>query len=162
MTYAADTTAKATATRNDPNDIFLSKEKPMQRSGNIYFSSQKEGELLYKANVWGAVHFPGIHYVSNGTRLLDAISLAGGPLADAKINNIQLTTTEGGKQKITSYSLSDTLSGNEIYNPLLKPGDVMFVEKSFTDQNVNLWLNVGSFVLSLVAVGILIDDRQDR
>jgi hypothetical protein len=42
---------------NDENFI-LSDETVKPKSGNIYYSSNKKNELLFKANVWGGRAFP--------------------------------------------------------------------------------------------------------
>jgi protein involved in polysaccharide export with SLBB domain len=100
------------------------------------------------------VHFPGIHYISPGTTLLDAISLAGGPLASIDIEEIQLSTTKEGKSTIDSFQLDTTLMGSKKENPELKPGDVIYVRQSNTYRDASFWLTVGTFGLSVIALGL--------
>jgi len=131
------------------------KEGPQQKSGNIFYSSTNPNQLLIKANVWGAVHFPGIHFLPKGTTLLDAVSIAGGPVDSANTDEVTLSTVENGKTKISELSLSQTLAGHE-YNPELKPGDVVVVKRDISREKIGFFLSVGSFALSVIAVGLMV------
>jgi hypothetical protein len=57
--------------------------------GAQYYLGQ-EDELLMRVNIWGFVHKPGQYMVPKDTDLISLISFAGGPLDQAKMNNVKI------------------------------------------------------------------------
>lgn len=140
----------------------LRKEEPTYKGGSIFVSSNKKNEVLMKANIWGAVQFPGVHYMPIGTRFLDAISFAGGPLDSAIIDSITLSSKPAAKMTDSSnvnLSVKDALI-SEKNNPVLQPDDIIFVKEDHTRDRIGLFLAIGTFVLTVAALGIAISNRK--
>jgi len=138
------------------------KEEPTFKSGSIFYSSNKKDEVLVKTNIWGAVQFPGVHYMPLGTRFLDAISFAGGPLDSADSDKIILSTknTKGATQ-LRDLSLNNALGSAE-NNPVLQPDDIILVKENHTREIVSFYMQVGTFLISVAALSILVSDHNKR
>ncbi len=140
------------------NSFSVRKEEPTFKSGSVFINSSKKNDVLIKTNVWGAVQFPGVHYIPMGTRFLDAISFAGGPVDGAKTEEITLSTKPVGNATASTMrqlSIKDALA-MEKSNPVLQPDDIIVVEESHSRDKIGLYLAIGTFLLSAAALGLAI------
>lgn len=141
-------------------DSFLvQKSDQSLKSGSVYLTPTKKDEVLFKASIWGAVQYPGVHYIPVGTRLIDALSIAGGPIERADMDSITLSSHEGKGLNVYNLSLSEALADNN-KNPMLKPDDVLVIREDRSYQKATLYLQIGTFVLSAIALGILINNTK--
>lgn len=144
------------------DSLSLRKDDPTFKSGSVYYSTSKKNELTMRTNIWGAVQFPGVHFIPIGTRFIDAISIAGGPNDIADLADVTLTskeTSNAGQVLYQKLSLNDALAKPE-FNPVLKPDDVIFVKSDHSREKAQLWLSVGTFILSVAAFGLLLDQNN--
>jgi len=92
--------------------------------------------------VFGAVKAPAQFKLQRQVRLLELISLVGGP-TDAAGQTIQIVHAEGAIScnqsapvsgtedgALSSYKLDDTLQGTPEANPFVRPGDIVHVPKA--------------------------------
>lgn len=142
---------------SDP--FIVKKDDANLKSGSVYYTSAKKNEVLLKASVWGNVQFPGVHYIPLGTRFLEALSIAGGPLDSANLEEIQLSTRQEDKIIVETLSIEKALADQK-YNPVLKPEDIVLVKEDKSYQKTALYLQVGTFILSVAAFGLLLDQRN--
>ena len=78
--------------------------------------------------VLGAVGKPGKYTLVDGTKLTDAIALAGGESPGANLGQVAIIRLEGGKTKTIAADLHRALSGQDTtQNIPLKSGDVVYV-----------------------------------
>jgi SLBB domain len=137
----------------------VKKDDPSYRSGSVFISSNKKNEVLLKANIWGAVQFPGVHYMPIGTRFLDALSFAGGPLDSANVDSITLSskpvTQHSSEDSLRMLSVKDALT-SEKSNPIVQPDDIIVVKEDRSDSRIMRWLAIGTFIISAAALGIVI------
>lgn len=131
------------------------------KSGSVYYASNKKDEVLLKGNIWGAVQFPGVHYLPIGTRLLDALSIAGGPLDSADKEHLILSTRTPKGLEIKNISVYQALSDNA-YNPFIQAEDIIVVNENHSYKNWNLALQAGTFIISAVVLGMIIEDRKKK
>ena len=97
-----------------------------------------------------------------GTRFLDAISFAGGPLESADGDKILLSTKSPKEgTQLRSLSLSSALASAD-NNPILQPDDILLVKESHTRENISLYLSIGTFLISVAALTLLIEDHNKR
>jgi hypothetical protein len=144
------------------DSISLKREDPNLKSGSVYYSASKKNELVIRTNIWGAVQFPGVHYVPLGTRFLEAISIAGGPLDSADTSSISLSSKNSASSKeiqLTKLSLSKSMRDSD-FNPLLRPDDIIVIQQDRSTEKLQLWLNVGTFIISAAALGLLIENSK--
>lgn len=146
---------------NDPGSYTVHKEEPQLKSGSIFYSSTKKDEVLVKANIWGAVQFPGVHYVPIGTRFLDAVSFAGGPLDNADSENIILSSKTSKGVQLRGLSLNAALASAE-NNPVMQPDDIVLVKETHTRERISLAVQIGTLLVSVAALGILVSDHNKR
>jgi hypothetical protein len=100
-------------------------------AGQDDISFQRDSRLLIEVHVWGEVNKPGLYRVPDGSTVLDAISLAGGPTQFAALSKVKLTHPEGvspRRQKIDLDKYSDGRNGGDL--PVLKPGDMITVPRN--------------------------------
>ena len=129
------------------------------KSGSVYVTPTKKNEVLFKASIWGAVQSPGVHYMPMGTRLLDALSMAGGPVERADMDNLILSTHEASGLMVQKLSVTEALAHTES-NPILKPEDVLVVREDRSMENTHLYLQIGTFIFSAIALGLLIKQQN--
>lgn len=140
----------------------VKKDEPSYKSGSVFVSSNKKNEVLQKANIWGAVQFPGVHYIPIGTRFLDAISYAGGPLDSADTELITLSTktvTPSSPGTLKMLSISDALN-SEKSNPIIQPDDIIVLKENKTREKIGLYLAIGTFLVSAAALGLAISNHR--
>jgi protein involved in polysaccharide export with SLBB domain len=75
--------------------------------------------------VIGAVRQPGVHPLTQGMTLRDAILAAGGPTEFADLSNVSLKRSQSSDVVTVDYS--EVMSGNVLANPQLQPGDVISI-----------------------------------
>jgi polysaccharide export outer membrane protein len=80
---------------------------------------------LQKVTVMGAVERPGMLQISGGVLLYEVITQAGGFLPSADWRRVEITRASGSK--ITVNVLSAIQDGNPAGNPVIQPGDSIFV-----------------------------------
>ncbi|MGO9270295.1 MAG: polysaccharide biosynthesis/export family protein [Terriglobia bacterium] len=80
-------------------------------------------------NIIGQVLKPGPYELTRPTTILDAIGLAGGPAAFAKLKNIHvMRTLPDGRQQKLYFDYKAALKGQKMeQNIYLKPGDILIV-----------------------------------
>ena len=84
-------------------------------------------------SVTGEVRDPGDHITNGITHLRDAVYLAGGPTADAELNDAQVfRRTSDGKMRVISVDLTKALSGDQANDVLLEPKDRVFIHKNLS------------------------------
>lgn len=91
------------------------------------------GDILTTVNVWGAVRYPGLYEVPEGTHLSTLFSLAGGPaIAERRSREqrtIMLRLIRAGEHRDVVF---ESVMENEILvadeDPVVREGDVMTVE----------------------------------
>jgi len=105
--------------------------------------------------VYGEVKTPGRYPYSRGMRLLDAISLAGGYVANRASSSVRLVRRTPYESVSASFNLSEILAGRQ-KNPPLEPGDMLFVPTSFmtkvADAVAYILQPVRSLIESLLGV----------
>jgi hypothetical protein len=135
----------------------LRKEDPQVRQGSVYYTYSKKNEVLFKANIWGSVQYPGVHYLPLGTRFLDGLSIAGGPTEAADTDDIVLSTkaADGKPGSMRIISVKQALTNQDL-NPVLQPDDVVFIKENRTMIKTTFYLSIGAFLLSAATFAVLV------
>jgi len=98
------------------------------RSPQYYLSLGDENELTIKIFIWGQVGLPGVYEVPNGTDLIAALSLAGGPTDHAKLSEVKIIRSSADSAKVIKVNVKKYMESGDIdLIPLLKPGDTVVV-----------------------------------
>jgi polysaccharide export outer membrane protein len=105
-------------------------EQNRNPASQYYLERGTENKLMMKVNVWGAVANPGAQYVPDQTNLIGLLSVAGGPLENAKLSEVRLIRSFNGEQKNIVINVGKCLKKNEVEKiPEIKPGDTVIVPK---------------------------------
>jgi hypothetical protein len=136
-------------------------DDPNVKLGSIYYGSSRKDQVLLKTNVWGAVQFPGVHYVPLGTRLLDVLSIAGGPIERADTDKLYLSTRTEKGLEVRTISLKQAFEDKSL-NPLLQADDILVIKESKFYENWNLGLSIGTFIVSAIILGYVSEDRNNK
>lgn len=78
--------------------------------------------------VTGTVKTPGMYQLREGGGILEALTLAGGPLANAALSAVTVTHLSGTKETVNLVPLMQ--DGSSSANPKLDPGDLVVVPES--------------------------------
>lgn len=154
--------------------VILFSQVDRQKVGNESFFNQQGGFFNYgdkdnvniDVNVWGFVKFPGKYLIPEGSTVQDLISYSGGPIVDAKLEEVILYRPKNDslgnfKDKLIDLSYNDLFweevrQGKDRMNPVLKPGDILVIRgepRYFARDNVNFILSISAVLISL---GILV------
>lgn len=105
---------------------------PSASAGSYYYVA-KPGDLTMQINIWGQVRNPGRYEVSTSTDLVQVLSFAGGPTADAKLDEVKVTRFLRQEANIvrTEYFLDmEDLTHVDPGKLVLRPGDTIFLAQS--------------------------------
>ena len=110
------------------------------RGAQYYIGSQNE--LLMAVNIWGLVVKPGQYLVPSNTDLMTLISVAGGPMPKARLDNVQVIRSSTAGSEVISINIKKFLkTGDDRLIPKLLPGDTVVVSGSLgelSSQIVNV------------------------
>jgi polysaccharide export outer membrane protein len=98
------------------------------RSPQYYLSLGDEDELMIKIFIWGQVGLPGVYEVPDGTDLIAALSLAGGPTDHAKLSEVKIIRSSENTSEVIKVNVKKYMETGDIdFIPLLRPGDTVVV-----------------------------------
>jgi SLBB domain len=99
-------------------------------SAASYYYVSKPGELTMQVNVWGYVHNPGRYEVPTSTDLIQLLSFAGGPIQDAKLDEVKVTRflkRDTGISRGEFFVNLEDLSKVDQAKLVLYPGDTIYM-----------------------------------
>jgi hypothetical protein len=142
------------------------------QQGGFYNYGEKD-KVNIEVSVWGYVKFPGKYIIPQGATLVDLISYAGGPIIDAKLENIRLFRPKNDTLNITKDEMmkfdyndifwSDNVSKNDKRNVILKAGDILVFPgepRMFFKDNIYLIVSVASVLISLAILVVSITRKN--
>jgi protein involved in polysaccharide export with SLBB domain len=131
-----------------------------------YYNYADKDKVNIEVGVWGYVKSPGKYLIPSGTTFVDLITLCGGPLAEAKMDDIRMVRMKNDslnikEDKIIILNYNDFLWEDRIQqisrqNPVLNPGDIILIpgtQKSFFKENFTL---IMSAVTTMTSVAVLL------
>ena len=136
----------------------------MRDNGALYDYSDPDG-INIKVMVWGYVKFPGQYIIPSASGVNELLSLAGGPIQDANIDELKLfRINPDSSQTIINFNYSDLLWNNsDLSKPLKIPrlhaGDILLVPGSpkwFLKDYLGLVLSIVSTVASIATLLVYI------
>lgn len=154
---AAMTLSQAGYAQSPTDNFQIRREDPNVKQGGVYYTYNKKNEVLFKANIWGSVQYPGVHFLPLGTRFLDGLSIAGGPLDSANVDEITISSrvANTSETKLRTINIRTAL-GNQELNPILQPDDIIFVKENRAIQKTQIWLAFGTFLLTAASFAVLL------
>ncbi|MEJ7614088.1 MAG: SLBB domain-containing protein [Candidatus Fervidibacter sacchari] len=105
------------------------------RTGALSVEPIRPGDIIIvperaKAYIFGAVARPGAIGVRTGDTVLTLISNAGGPLPDAKLDEVVLVRIVKDKPVVTKLNLTQAIQKGDLsQSPPVQPGDVLYVSR---------------------------------
>lgn len=123
--------------------------------GGEFVHGQKEGKILIRLLMFGAIPQQGIHYVPEGTDLLFAILYAGGYTETSKLNGI--TIRRRNQKAIVDVDLEDMIQEGQAV-PKLADGDIITIPYNWRRDISTITLITGfvssmtAFTLSVIAL----------
>ncbi len=108
-----------------------------ERGAQYYIGSQNE--LLMAVNIWGLVLKPGQYLVPSNTDLMTLISVAGGPLYKARLDNIKVIRSSTAGSEVLTININKFLkTGDERLIPKLQPGDTVIISGSLGELTTQI------------------------
>lgn len=138
--------------------------KNLRQTQGAYFDYSDPSGVNIKVQVWGYVKYPGYYVVPINTTLSELFSFAGGPMVDAKLEEIRiLREVENESVVMTKYNYNDLMweenLKSEIKFPVLEAGDIVVVPgepRYFIRQDISFYLSILTAVISSAALIISI------
>jgi hypothetical protein len=125
-------------------------------AGSEYVSGNFPGAVLMPVNLWGSIGKPGIHHVPMRTDLVTLLSLAGGPGADAELDEVTIKRRSKGEEQILRVDAEKLLTKVGYHSPVLEANDIIIVPRSKPTISSNTAATVGFVggLLSVILAGI--------
>ncbi|HZK77099.1 MAG TPA: SLBB domain-containing protein [Candidatus Kapabacteria bacterium] len=119
------------------------------------YNVMRGGEIQIDVNLWGFVGAPGHYRVPSSTSLVELLSFAGGPTAQARLVDIRIVHADTAAQKrVEMYNLESYRDNGDLsQNPLLEPGDTIIVSGRALDvffQAIGIITNVMVIITALI------------
>ena len=100
-----------------------------ERGAQYYIGSQNE--LLIAVNIWGLVTKPGQYLIPSSTDLMTLVSVAGGPLPKARLDNVRVIRSSSAGSEVIIVNIKKFIkTGDERIIPKLQPGDTVLISGS--------------------------------
>ena len=118
-------------------------------NGEPYISSD-DGIVRMYINVIGHVKNPGTYLVYEGIDILTLLSISGGPLPGAKLNNVKQISND----KIINLNVEKYINSGQEFDFTLYPHDTIYVEQtklSYLFRNSNL-INSTVQILNMILI----------
>jgi protein involved in polysaccharide export with SLBB domain len=119
------------------------------RTGALSVEPIRPGDIIIvperaKAYIFGAVARPGAIGVRTGDTVLTLISNAGGPLPDAKLDEVVLVRIVKDKPVVTKLNLTQAIQKGDLsQSPPVQPGDVLYISRK---QRVGGWEDIARII----------------
>jgi hypothetical protein len=139
--------------------LSLSQDITGAGSGSEYVSGNYPGAILMPVNLWGSVGKPGIHHIPTRTDLVTLLALAGGPAADAELDDVVIKRRNGKEELILKIDAEEVLTEAGVQSPVLEANDIVIVprEKQVISNNTATLVGFTASVLGLVLAGIALN-----
>ena len=128
-------------------------------SNAAYYFISKPGEITMSINLWGYVRNPGRYEVPISTDLIQLLSYAGGPNADANLGTVKISRVvrRDDAIRIVEYTVNlERLDKLDEKARDLEPGDTIFVETPpFSWKDVFAILTTAAIITSAIASVII-------
>lgn len=123
---------------------------PVLQPGDAILVAQTDQRVY----VMGRVSKPDVYQIKPDTRLLDALVLAGGAMADGDISHVALVRTDASHHPtVRQFDLGKMMAKGKMGdNELLRPGDLIFVPDRKAHRSVSDLANLFWPISSLITV----------
>ena len=130
--------------------------------GAEYTSGNQPGTVLMRVNLWGAVQRPGIHNIPVKSGLMELVSYAGGPTADAKLKEVTIKRELGKSRKLIKVNVDELVRGVSHHHLELSPNDIVVIprDKPLVDNDTLTVVGLVSIIMSTVLSAVLIDQNS--
>lgn len=128
-------------------------------SSAAYYFISKPGEITMSINLWGYVRNPGRYEIPISTDLVQLLSYAGGPLAEADLGSVKISRVVRRDDGIRTVEFTVNLRHLDKLDDKargLEPGDTIFVDSpSFAWRDVFSILTTMAIILASIANAVI-------
>jgi len=139
-------------------------DNPGSSGGNEFVSGNFPGAVLMPINLWGAVGKPGIHHIPVKTDLVTLLSLAGGPTAEAELEDVVIKRRSQAQEQIIEIDVDKLMRKPGMKSPQLEANDIVVIPRYRPTINNNTAQTVGFIgsIISVVLAGIVLGNQVNR
>jgi hypothetical protein len=138
--------------------------KNLRQTQGGYFDYSDPSGINIKVQLWGYVKYPGYYIVPINSTISELFSYAGGPLVDAKLDDVRiLKTLEDSTIIMNKLNYNDLMWEETLSRPIdfprLNAGDIVVVPgepRYFIRQDISFFLSILTAVISSAALIISI------
>lgn len=138
--------------------------KNLRQTQGGYFDYSDPSGINIKIQLWGYVKYPGYYIVPINSTVNELFSYAGGPMVDAKLDDIRiLKTLEDSTVIMNKLNYNDVMWEESLTKPIdfpkLNAGDIVIVPgepRYFIRQDISFYLSILTAVISSAALIISI------
>ncbi|MDR3610252.1 MAG: hypothetical protein P4L27_06810 [Ignavibacteriaceae bacterium] len=146
-------------------DIQIGKSRGNMRDNPALYDCSDPDGINIKVMIWGYVKYPGQYIIPSASGVNEFLSLAGGPVQDADLDNLKLfRINPDSSQTIINFNYKDLLMNNsDLSKPLIIPklhaGDILLVPGSpkwYLRDYLGLLLSIVATVASIATLLVYI------
>jgi hypothetical protein len=138
--------------------------KNLRQTQGGYFDYSDPSGINIKVQLWGYIKYPGYYIVPINSTICELFSYAGGPLVDAKLDDVRiLKTLEDSTIIMNKLNYNDLMWEETLSKPIdfpkLNAGDIVVVPgepRYFIRQDISFFLSILTAVISSAALIISI------
>lgn len=153
------------ATAQD-NTLVGSPLNPKGMAQGGFYDYSDPASINIRVNLWGFVKFPGQYIVPENLTLIEVISLAGGPMESAHLQDIRVYRTDvSGSTSLINIDYDNLMWGDKDYSvkslDKLLPGDVILIPgepRWYLRDYFSFGFSVVSTLLSIILLTIQISN----
>jgi hypothetical protein len=146
------------------DDIQIGSQSTDRTTTGALYDYSNPNAVNIKVQLWGYVKFPGYYIVPAGTSLNELMSLGGGPIEDATLNDIRVVKIrEGSQTTMVKYDYNDLVWEENIDTQInyvkLDAGDVVVVPgkpRYFVREDITFYTSLLTSIASITALVVSI------
>ncbi len=124
--------------------------------GSIYYSTSVKNKVLVPVHIWGEIKQGGLHFIPSDTTFVKGISLAGGPLSTANLEDIVLIrSSQKGQFQEMEFDLSEG-GDSSAHQFKIEAGDTIFIKKDTFYENRSYYTSLIGIFITVLSTFVIV------
>lgn len=143
----------------------MKSEGPLLTPGRQFYAGDTAISGLIRVHIMGGVAIPGKYFITPQTDLMELVSIAGGVIPQADIENILLRRRDGIPEKKYTLNLRDSMDSIDVRPVYFKDNDVLLINSKpqpISPEVMTIVNFTSSILATTVTLLILHDSINNR
>jgi hypothetical protein len=142
----------------------MKSEGPLLTPGRQFYGGDSAISGLIRVHIIGGVVTPGKYFITPQTDLMELVSIAGGVIPQADIENILLRRRDGIPEKKFTLNLRESMDSIEVSPVYFKDNDVLLINSKpqLISPEVMTIVNFTSSILAMTVTLLILNDSLKK